>query len=134
MRAIGLDGKSYPWNLVGYVPPSNDTRARSELHLRVRNFLKQLFPFERILEEVPLPGSKGLTADFIILQRRLLIEAHGEQHYKFVPYFHGTDKGFADSQKRDDAKCEWACLNHLHYVVLAFNETEEEWRKLVIEI
>lgn len=127
MKVKGLDGKMHTWYLVGYTVPPDDSVERSSLHLKGRSLLRKLFPLDKILEEVPLPGSGGLTADFVIVSRRLVVETHGEQHYKFVPHFHGTESSFKASQIRDSQKENWCQLNNLKYIELPFYESESEW-------
>ena len=55
MNIKGLDGREYSWN------PSihqAETEVRSSLHTKAKELLQVLFPYDRILEEVSLPGSK----------------------------------------------------------------------------
>jgi hypothetical protein len=93
--------------------------------------LRFLFPAYRILEEVPLPGI-NLTADFFIPIQNKIIEVHGEQHYKYVPHFHGTYLGFARSRANDRKKREWCELNNLEYIELPHNESENEWKTRIV--
>lgn len=132
MKIKGLDGKEYSWNLKGYEPSNNDLIKRSDYHLRARELLKNLFPLDKRLEEIPLPGTKGLTADFFIPTRNLLVEVQGEQHYKFIMHFHNNKLGFMQSLKRDNQKKEWCFINSVRLVELPFNETENEWKKRII--
>jgi hypothetical protein len=134
MKVIGLDGRTYAWKLTRKTPTDDDDLQRSELHLRTRAFLHTLYPLERILEEVYLPGSGDLTVDFFIPTRKLFVEAHGVQHYKFVPFFHETQLGFIQACKRDKDKRHWAELNNLTYVELPYNESTADWRDRVISL
>ena len=131
MKVIGLDGRSHTWKLTNKVPLGDDEVERSQLHLEVRKFLREAYPFDRILEEVYLPGSDGLTADFVIPTRKLMVEAHGEQHYKFIPFFHGTIHGFLASKKRDNDKRQWAELNGFILVELPFDGKPKHWGEIV---
>lgn len=131
MRVLGLDGRSHPWDLrhrtVGLIDPVE----RSGPHLAVRACLKRLFPTEPVLEEVPLPGSTGLTLDFFLPVRRTAVEAHGRQHREYVPFFHGTRVGFRRSLERDARKREWCELNRLRLVVLWW-DGEDGWDRLLL--
>ena len=51
----------------------------SELHVRVREFLKKQFPACQVLEEVFLPGDQ-LYLDFYIPNLKLVIEIDGGYH------------------------------------------------------
>jgi hypothetical protein len=117
MKVVGLDGRTYIWKLTRKTPTDDDDLQRSELHLRTRAFLHTLYPLERILEEVYLPGSGDLTVD-----------------YKFVPFFHETQLGFIQACKRDKDKRHWAELNNLTYVELPYNESTADWRDRVISL
>lgn len=131
MRVKGLDGREYPWNLRGLQPARDDARARSSYHLAARQLLQRLFPTTPILEEVPLPGSDGLRADFYLPMEKLIVEVHGEQHYKYVPHFHGDRLGFLAAKRRDASKETWCDLNGLRFVALPYSEDIDEWRSRV---
>lgn len=131
MRVIGTDGREYVWKLDGRCPRADDTRARSSNHLRARVLLANLFPFDRRLEEVPLPGSGKLSADFVVVGRQLMIEVHGEQHYRFVAHFHGDTTGFVRAQNRDDRKREWCGLNGFTYVEFPHSESDQQWTERI---
>jgi hypothetical protein len=132
MKVKGLDGKTYILSTSNSIPLNSEERLRSEFHLRTRNLLHTLFPLDRILEEVPLPGSDGLTVDFFVPAYKLFIEVHGRQHYEFVQHFHQDILGFYRSRRRDARKREWAELNDLHYVELPYTETDDEWRERIL--
>lgn len=78
------------------------------------------------MEEVSLPGI-NLTADFYIPMERMVVEAHGEQHYKFIPFFHGTKLKFLQACRNDRVKEGWCEENEIKFVELPFDEGDEEW-------
>ena len=129
MRIVGLDGRSYTWNVSQYA--RNPDRRCSALHNAVRSFLEKEFPVDRILEEVYLPGSYGLIGDFFLPARLLLIEAHGVQHSKHTPFFQKSILDFLNQKKRDNQKREWCRLNGIRIVELYHEETTEEWQKKI---
>ena len=131
MKIKGLDGKKYSWSFYGQMPDISDERKRSSLHIRARTLLKSLYPVDRILEEVHLPGSGGLYADFWLPLRNKIIEVHGEQHYKFIPFFHGTQINFLSSRANDNNKIEWCSVNGITLVELPFNESDEQWKSRI---
>jgi len=83
----------------------------------------------QILEEVaiPLRRSETLYLDFYIPLLKKTIEVHGEQHYKFVPFYHNTLLGFVRHKKRDQEKQEWCDINGITYIELPFHEDVELW-------
>ena len=137
MNVLGINGKSYVWNLSKYDVFYDDKRKRSKYHLKARSLLKDIFNSYRILEEVKLPGStlphrkSVLYLDFYIPSIRLAIEVHGEQHYKFNAYFHKSKADFLKSLARDDDKIIWCELNDIRLVILKYSESEDEWRKRI---
>lgn len=94
--------------------------------------MSKTFPYSSVYEEVTLLGT-GLIADFFIPDVRVIVEVHGEQHYKFVKRFHKTQAGFAASKKRDRIKQEWCDLNDIIYVELPFDR-KNEWASILNNI
>lgn len=137
MKIVGFDGNSKKWNLTKYVPDKDDKRHRSKNHLRARAVLRKLFPRDRILEEVSLPGSNTqsrkslLYADFFIPSHKLVIEVHGQQHYEFVPFYHKTKGEYYRSRKRDRDKIDWCEMNSLRIVVLKYSESDDVWTRKI---
>ena len=130
----GLDGKEYNWN-----PSNSEAKAssRSSLHKKARELLDKLFPYDRILEEVSLPGSKTerrrstLRADLFIPNRNLIIEVQGEQHYKFNKFFYKDKLSFYRAKARDSEKKEWCELNDIRLIEFNYNEDIDEWRRKI---
>ena len=127
MKVTGLDGKVYTWNLTNHVPYKDDERSRSQHHIRARSLLTQEFPYDRILEEVGLPGC-GRFADFYIPKRKLMIEVHGSQHYEYNSFFFKSKADFYKAQSRDRDKARWASLNGIAYIEFPHGEDNDGWR------
>lgn len=53
---------------------------------------------------------EGLELDFYIEEMKIAAEVQGEQHYRFVEYFHRTIENF-ESQQNRDAKKSVICRN-----------------------
>lgn len=132
MQVKDLQGNIHKWNLTNHTVDGLEIRPRSELHINIRGLLKQVFPTLQVLEEVPLPGTR-LTVDFFIPLKKIAVEAHGIQHYEYVPYFHITRLGFLESKKRDRDKKEWFLNNNIKLVVLSYKDTPEDWLKQINE-
>jgi hypothetical protein len=133
MHVEGLDGKTWKWN-PSRSQASVDEKNRSSLHKKARLILKEVYPYDRILEEVTLPGTKTgsrktlLYADLYVPNRDLIVEVHGEQHFKFNSFFHKDKMAFFKAQARDKDKRAWCKLNHMNLIELNYDESEEEWR------
>ena len=128
-----LDGNNLNWLLTGNV--AYGTANKSELHLRARMLLKEEYPTLQILEEVSMPLRKGVTLymDFYLPLKKICVEVHGEQHYKFIPFYHTTKLNFLKAKKRDNDKREWCEQNDITYIELPFNENVEQWKSTINE-
>jgi len=129
MKVIGLDGREYVWAIHQHAV---NNRKSSKLHQHARDILKEIFPFEQILEEVKLPGSSSppLWADFFIPGPRLIIEVHGEQHYKFNNFHFKNKMEFFKAKARDNKKIEWCELNDIEVISLSYKE-KDQWKKQI---
>ena len=61
------------------------------------------------------------------LDKKICYEVHGEQHYKFVPFYHNNMLTFLKAQARDRDKEEWCLHNNIKYIVLSYEEPDEIW-------
>lgn len=95
--------------------------------------LASTYPLDRRYEEVSLPGTGGLAADFFVPSRKLVVEVQGVQHEKFVAHFHKNRLGFFAGQHRDQRKAEWCEVNGFDLVELTYNESDEEWRRHIVD-
>lgn len=134
MQVKSLDGTIQNWQLTGHFAHAK-LENKSSLHLTAREILKHQFPTLQILEEVPIPvkRSENYYLDFYLPMLKLAVEVHGEQHYKFVSFYHNNQLGFIKSQKRDREKQEWCEINSIQYIALPYNENEQEWIQRIIK-
>jgi hypothetical protein len=128
MQVVDLNGKTHKWVISSYAGVKRN--KCSSLHLRARTILTNMFPFDMILEEVALPGTK-LFLDFYIHSRRLAVEAHGKQHYEYTPMFHDSEIEFRKSKTRDNQKKEWLTLNDITLIELPYTENDNEWESRI---
>lgn len=128
MKVIGLDGREYNWK------PKSGGGKRSKLHQKAKIALDIWYPYDTIYEEVSLPGTKTtarrsvLRADLYIPNRNLIVEVHGEQHFKFNKFHYKDKLSFFRAQARDRDKSEWCTVNEIRFVTFNYNESEDEWR------
>lgn len=130
MKIIGLDNKEYSWN---YKESSVGDSNRSKLHLKAREIIKELFPYDVLLEEVSLPGCGKTTlyADFYLPLRKLMIEIDGKQHSQYVKFYHKEKINFYKGIGRDKKKRQWCENNGITLLSLNFDQTEQEWRDII---
>lgn len=131
MLVKDLDGNSHNWQLTGNMAKGKITN-KSSFHLQARSLISNIYPTLQILEEVPitLRRNEVLYLDFYIPLKRICCEVHGEQHYKFVPFYHNNMLNYLKSQKRDKEKQEWCELNNILYIELPYNDIDN-WEKLI---
>jgi hypothetical protein len=132
MTIRDLDGNSQTWHLTGHMAKGK-IEHKSSLHLQARSLLTESFPTLQILEEVPiqLRKSEVLYLDFYLPLTKMCIEVHGEQHYKFIGFYHNNQLSFLKSQKRDREKQEWCEINNIKYIVLPYNENITDWSQRI---
>lgn len=133
MKVKDLDLNEYTITLNGYIVQGRELRPRSQYHTTARELLKELFPTVQVLEEVPIKLRKNYNAyiDFFINQFKIVIEVHGQQHYKFTPMFHSSMQDFVRQKKRDNDLIEWCAINNFTYIELKFDESVETWKKKI---
>jgi hypothetical protein len=128
MLVKDVHGKQCKWTVKG-VEVLTDKRPRSNLHVQARGLLKARFPTLQLLEEVsfkPEP-SKTLYFDFFLPLRKVAIEVHGAQHYKFNSMFHKSVMDFVEQRKNDALKQDWCDINNITLVILPFDEVDN-WK------
>lgn len=133
MEVLDLDGNYHKWSLKGHIAKGR-ANNKSNLHIKARELLRNKFPTMQILEEVgiPLRKSETLYLDFYIPLAKICIEVHGEQHYKFIPFFHGNKLNFLKHLKRDRQKKEWCNINNISVIELPYDKMES-WTELLNE-
>lgn len=133
MLVKDLDGNNHNWLLRGNIV--YNSAHKSDLHLRARQLINNEFPTLQILEEVSIPLRKGVTLymDFYLPLKKICVEVHGEQHYKFVPFYHANMVSFVKAKKRDLEKKEWCEQNGIRHVVFPFDGTDDDWREILNE-
>ena len=134
MNISDLDDNIQKWSLKGHIAKGSRLN-KSSLHLKARKLIKECFPTLQILEEVgaPIRKNETLYLDFYLPLSKTCIEVHGEQHYKFVQFYHNNTLGFLKHRKRDQQKKEWCEKNDIEYVELPYSESEEEWRDRLLK-
>jgi len=133
MTVRDLNGNIVNWNLTGHIAKGR-IKEKSSFHLAARKILTQIFPTLQILEEVPIPlrKSETLYLDFYLPLIKRAIEVHGEQHYKFTPFYHSNRINFLKAQKKDNEKREWCEMNGINHIVLPHFENIDKWKALII--
>lgn len=131
MQVVDLDGNISQWSFLGSIAKGSISR-KSSLHIAARDIIKNIYPTMQLLEEVTVYTRKKEVCylDFYLPLIKKCIEVHGEQHYKFTPFYHSSPINFLKAQKKDRDKKEWCELNGIVLIELPFNR-QSEWKELI---
>ncbi len=69
-----------------------------------------------------------LPFDFAIFQDdglKCVIEYDGEQHFKFIPLWHKTEKGFEEQQERDNIKTRYYQQNNIKLIRIPYTRYDD---------
>jgi hypothetical protein len=103
--------------------------SKSKLQKMVGERLSENYPYEAILEDFVIPGSK-MSVDFFVPRRGIVVEIQGRQHSEHIPFFHGDRKqsdAYAKQQIRDTVKSRWAESNGFKFIEI---RSEQEMERL----
>lgn len=90
--------------------------SRSKLQRRVKTFLEQYWKNQIVFEEFPVAGTK-LSLDFYNANKKIAIEVQGEQHNRYVPHFHGSNKiNYINQLRRDQEKLKFCEINEINLI------------------
>lgn len=85
-------------------------KTRSKFQDEVKKFLYPYWKNDVVFEELRLVETR-LTFDFFNANKKIAIEVQGQQHTKFVPFFHGSRAKFLQQLKRDSKKYDFCEIN-----------------------
>jgi hypothetical protein len=130
VKLLATNGREYSIQPLNYVTTNDQQERKSSGHKLARQILKELYPCEVILEEVPIKvAGTTLYADFLLRGPAIVVEVQGKQHGEFVEFFHKTQKGFIKSKGRDRQKVEWCKLNGFELIEVGPEKDDRQWRE-----
>jgi|TARA_Y100000593_G_scaffold78297_1_gene145384 hypothetical protein len=103
--------------LINWTGPS-----RSKAQKGVKDFLEEYWKHHVVFEEFPMVGTK-MTFDFYNANKKVAVEVQGDQHTKFVPFFHGRRGNFASQLRRDEKKLQFCNLNKIKLIEIYSTDT-----------
>jgi len=89
---------------------TNRVRTDSKGEIECRRVLEKIFnkPFNKarpnFLNNPVTGGNFNLELDCYNDELQIAVEFNGQQHYKYVPYFHKNNEAFLNQKYRDDMK------------------------------
>lgn len=105
--------------------------CKSKAQTNVKKFFEIYWGTHIVCEEFPVLGSR-MRCDLLNLTKKIAVETHGQQHDKFVPFFHKNRTAFKKSFKRDLQKYNWLEENGFKVIEIFDNEVpalSPEWLK-----
>lgn len=109
----------------------------SEAQFKCYELLKEIFPYQIIKQNYYVKyKNQKLYIDFYIPCLNLAVEVDGEQHTKYVAFFHQSVGDFFSQKRRDRIKEEWAEENNITLLRIATEKLEkiksEEFKEWLI--
>ena len=103
-----------------------DGKSKSKLQKEIKNFLKEYWQHHVVFEEFPVVGTR-LSLDFFNANKRIAVEVQGQQHVKFVKFFHGGyENNYLDQLKRDQQKMQFCEINEIKLAEIYYNDKIEK--------
>lgn len=131
------DHTSMMWDLMGKqtsIPKkkvSFESKGEVECRRVVEEATKQPFPKSR--PNFMLNGVSGhnLELDCYNDDLKIAVEYNGEQHYKFIPYFHTNKDAFYNLKYRDDMKKRLCEENGIQLIIVPYTVKHDEIEKYI---
>jgi len=110
-------------------------KSASKGHILVGTLLRQIFPYSKIYQEYPvnkiLPSFRSgrHKYDWVVLDKLLVIEVMGEQHYKAVRWSSrmsddDAELALMERRRTDMEKREAALEAGFHYLEIPYSDLE----------
>tara|TARA_R100000329_G_C7546422_1_gene193017 strand:+ start:209 stop:625 length:417 start_codon:yes stop_codon:yes gene_type:complete len=132
MRLYNIYGKLQSKNVSKYLVDW-DSKSRSKLQFKTKQFLKTIWDGQIVYEEFPVFGSK-MKVDFLNATKKIAIEVNGPQHSNFNKFFHNNSRmNYLESLKRDHQKSLWLDQNNFTLIELEKKEVDNITRQLIYE-
>lgn len=103
----------------------NCTSSKSTGEVVVEEYLKDKYSIKTqhdTLKCINPITKRQLPYDIEIVGKNILIEIQGEQHLKFIEYFHGTIENFHYQQRKDEYKKKFAESKGYKLIYIYYNE------------
>jgi hypothetical protein len=115
MKFKTLDGKEKVVKNIKKFIINWNSKSRSKLQQNVKIFIKKYWEGDVVFEELKVAGTR-LSLDFYNANKKIAIEVQGQQHFKYVKFFHRNRNGYLNQIKRDVKKFEFCELNKIQLI------------------
>jgi hypothetical protein len=115
------------YNSKTYPKTSYSNGGSSKGEEECRNLLENIFkkPFNKARPDFlrnPVTQNFNLELDCYNPELRLAVEYNGEQHYKYIPYFHKNKEAFLNQKYRDELKIRMCKDNNITMITVPYTE------------
>jgi hypothetical protein len=99
-----------------------DSKGEGECRRVLERLLSKRFPKTRpdFLRNPVTGGKFNMELDMYCRELRLACEYNGQQHYKYVPYFHRNKEAFRNQGYRDELKRRMCRENGVHLIEVPY--------------
>lgn len=103
------------------------TGSEGEVHIRtwLENHHINFVPQYPIPNENLFCKRQHLMVDFYLPDYRMFIEMNGEQHYKYIAYFHQDSWTFEDQQIRDESLRQYSKRHNVRLIEIKYDEIKK---------
>jgi hypothetical protein len=115
MKFIGIDGREKNLKHAKKYLIDWQKSSRSKFQLNVKKFLEPYWSNDIVFEEFRIAGTR-LTFDFYNANKKIAIEVQGQQHTKYIKFFHGNRLKYLQQLKRDEKKLEFCEKNNIKLI------------------
>lgn len=74
-----------------------------------------------------------LPYDFEIKERKIIIEVQGQQHEKYIEFFHSSEEAFEYQKYKDEFKKEFALKNGYEFVEIFYKDLDNKNYKKILD-
>lgn len=135
----GTWSKTYTYIMNQPKKPGRAPPRDSKGEIECRRVLEKIFnrPFDKsrpdFLNNPVTGGNFNLELDCFCPELRLACEYSGQQHYKFVPYFHKNKEAFLNQKYRDQLKKEWCTKNGINLIEVPYTVKIPDIEKYIVD-
>ncbi|CAK7022464.1 MAG: hypothetical protein PEPC_00933 [Peptostreptococcus russellii] len=116
----------------------NCTSIKSSGEIIVEDYLKKFVEIKTQYDTLKCLNPKTkrqLPYDIEIVGKKILIEIQGDQHLKFIEYFHGTIENYNYQQKKDSYKKDFAEKKEYKLIYIYYDEIKDgSFKNKIIEL
>lgn len=100
---------------------------------RVKDFLRRFWAYDKVCEELLIPGSKK-RLDIVNISKMIVVEVSPDSvHSSFNKFFHDSRSGLMLKKKADNDKEDWCLRNGFQYASLRDSDIKNLSKDLLME-